>query len=152
MQRVGVISDTHGLLRPHAVAALEGVELILHAGDVGKPEVLEQLERLAPVRAVRGNVDVGPWADQLPIQTEIRLEQAVVAVVHVRSRLNVDPVAAGYAAVLFGHSHKPLIETVDGVLYFNPGAAGPRRFRLPTTLGELLIDGPRVEARLVELL
>ncbi len=151
MKRVGVISDTHGLLRPEAVAALAGVDLILHAGDVGEPGILRELERIAPVRAVRGNVDRGPWAERLPRETEVRLGDHTLLMIHVRQALDLDPAAAGYAAVVFGHTHEPLIERHGGVLYFNPGAAGPRRFRLPVTVGELRIEDGRLEASFREL-
>jgi uncharacterized protein len=125
---VGVISDTHGLLRPEAVDALRGVELILHAGDVGKPEVLDELRRLAPTFVVRGNVDHGDWASQLPVSKIVEVGGRSFYMLHDIGELDLDPPTAGFAAVIFGHSHQPLIETRDGVLFLNPGSAGPRRF------------------------
>src|SRR5437868_5506416 len=126
---VGVISDTHGLLRPEAVAALRGSDHILHAGDVGGPEVLAALRVLAPLTVVRGNNDRGPWAEALPHDTLIELAGASIYLLHDRAELDLDPRAAGIAAVVCGHSHKPLQEERAGVLHFNPGSAGPRRFR-----------------------
>ncbi len=135
---VGIISDTHGLLRPEALAALAGVELILHAGDVGAPTVLRGLERIAPVRAVRGNNDKGGWASRLPL-------------LHDLHELAVDPAAEGYAVVVSGHSHQPLIRRDGDVLYVNPGSAGPRRFRLPITLARMRVEDGRPEAEIIEL-
>ena len=134
MTLIGVISDTHDLLRPEALDALSGSELIIHAGDVGKPEILERLREIAPVVAVRGNVDTATWAEALPETQVVRIVGRSIFVLHDRSQLVVDPVTAGYAAVVFGHSHQALVETSDGVLYLNPGSAGPRRFRLPITV------------------
>ena len=138
IRRIGLISDTHGLLRPEAVRALEGSELIVHAGDVGAPAVLDELRRIAPVVAVRGNVDRGEWADALP---GTAVAGPGIFVLHDVHDLRVDPVAAGYRAVVSGHSHKPSLTRRGGVLYVNPGAAGPRRFRLPVTLAILEIGG-----------
>lgn len=148
---VGVISDTHGLLRPEAVRALHGAELILHAGDVGSPEVLRGLEAMAPVVAVRGNNDHGPWADTLPLADAIEIGGSTVYMLHDVNELDLDPRAAGFAVVIAGHSHRPLCETRDGVLFFNPGSAGPRRFRLPISLGELRISDRAVEGVLKTL-
>ena len=138
---VGVISDTHGLLRPEAAAALAGVSLILHAGDVGRPDVLDRLADIAPVRAVRGNVDVGPWAEGLPADDVITVAGRRLYLVHNVADRDPDR-SAGCDAVVFGHSHKPESTVVDDMLWFNPGSAGPRRFRLPVVLGFLRI-GPR---------
>ncbi|SFP43334.1 hypothetical protein SAMN04488047_106150 [Tranquillimonas alkanivorans] len=130
--RIGVISDTHGLLRPEALAALEGVAHILHAGDVGKPGILEALEEIAPVTAIRGNVDTAPWAAALPDTVTVKLGGRRFHMLHDVKELTAPP--PGADAVIFGHSHKPGAEARDGVLYLNPGSAGPRRFRLPVTL------------------
>jgi putative phosphoesterase len=148
MQHIGVISDTHGLLRPQAVAALRGSPLILHAGDVGAPEILDALRAIAPVHAVRGNVDTGEWARRLPETEIIEVGQCRVLILHDLQALALDPRAAGIAAVIAGHSHQPKIETRDGVLYFNPGSAGPRRFRLPVSIGRLTVSGTQVRAEI----
>ncbi len=145
-RHVGLISDTHGLLRPEAVRALEGSELIVHAGDVGKPEVLEALRRVAPVVAVRGNVDRGEWAEALP--ETARIEPGIY-VLHDATTLAIDPAAEGVRAVVSGHSHKPSCVERGGVLYVNPGAAGPRRFRLPVTVARL--DAVEWRAEIVRL-
>jgi uncharacterized protein len=136
---IGVISDTHSLLRPQAVRALKGVELIIHAGDIGGPEVLAALERIAPVEAVRGNIDSGQWAGKLPRTRILEVGGMHLFVLHELPRLDLDPAAAGLAAVIYGHSHRPHLESRDGVLYLNPGSAGPRRFTLPVTLAQLRI-------------
>jgi putative phosphoesterase len=141
---LGVISDTHGLLRPEAVEALRGSDMIVHAGDVGSPDVLRGLEALAPVIAVRGNNDHGPWADELPLTTDFELGGASIYVVHDIQALDLEPRAAGHSVVIAGHSHRPRSEERDGVLFFNPGSAGPRRFRLPISLGHIVIEGSRV--------
>jgi putative phosphoesterase len=148
---IGVISDTHGLLRPEAVAALRGVEAILHAGDVGAPEVLERLAEVAPVTAVRGNNDGAPWAETLPATDVLEIDGAVLYVLHDVKELDLDPEAAGFAAVIAGHSHQPRVEERAGVLYFNPGSAGPRRFRLPVTVGRLTVERGRVRGRILDL-
>ena len=139
MIRVGVISDTHGLLRPEAVGALRGCDRILHAGDVGRPEVLDGLRALAPVRAVRGNVDRGPLA-ALPRYELIRIGDAWIYLHHGHEELDIDPEAAGVQAVIAGHSHRPADEERGGVRYLNPGSAGPRRFSLPVALAILDVD------------
>jgi len=151
MRAIGVVSDTHGLLRPEALAALRGSELIIHAGDVGRAGILEPLAEIAPVRAVRGNVDRGAWAEDLPEREVVELEQHRIYVLHDLGELEFDPAAAGFHAVICGHSHRPKIETKEGVLYFNPGSAGPRRFDLPITVGQLRISGGKVQARIIEL-
>ena len=142
MLRIGLISDTHGLLRPEAVSFLRGSNFIVHAGDVGDPKVIETLESLAPVTVVRGNNDKGPWADAIAV---------FIYVLHDIADLDLDPSAAGFRVVVFGHSHRPSSETRDGVLYVNPGSAGPRRFRLPICVGELQIADGSITARSVEL-
>lgn len=149
--RIGLISDTHGLVRDEALAALSGCRHIIHAGDIDRPEVLENLRRIAPVTAVRGNNDKGPWAKSLPEYDVIEFGTVAVYVRHDQSELDIDPLAAGFRVCVFGHSHKPVVESREGVLYVNPGSAGPRRFKLPVAVGELLICGDRVEARIIEL-
>lgn len=149
--RIGVISDTHGLLRPEALEALRGVEHIIHAGDVGDPGILKELSEIAPVTAVRGNVDVGPWADALPETEVLEAGGASIYVIHNLDKLDLKAEAAGLTAVIYGHSHVPRQEMKNGVLYFNPGSAGPRRFRLPISVGRLRVEGSRVEAEIVKL-
>jgi putative phosphoesterase len=150
--RVGLISDTHGKLRPEALAALRGCETILHAGDIGRPEVLDGLRTLTPhVVAVRGNVD-GEWAKGLPELTEVEIAGRRILVLHELKQLDIEPRAAGIDVVVSGHSHRPRIERRDGVLYVNPGSAGPRRFRLPVALARLEVSSTRLEAAIVELL
>jgi putative phosphoesterase len=151
MQRVGVLSDTHGLLRPEAVIFLRGCDRIVHGGDIGRSEILEELRSLAPVTAVRGNNDRGVWADQLHETQVLEVDAVLLYVVHDLARLDSDPAAAGFRVVISGHSHKPRMEKRDGVLYFNPGSCGPRRFKLPVSVGELTIDGDELSGRLVEL-
>jgi len=148
MAQIGLISDTHGLLRPEAVCALAGSQLIIHAGDVGRPEVLDELRRIAPVVAVRGNVDRGAWAGALP---ETAVVDPGIYVLHNLHDLKLDA-AAGCRAVISGHSHKPSENMRDGVLYLNPGAAGPRRFRLPVTVARLYTGGAQWTIEFVDLL
>jgi putative phosphoesterase len=149
--RVGVISDTHGLLRPEAVAALKGSHVIVHAGDVGRPEVLDRLNEIAPTYAVRGNIDTEAWAMRLPATEAVKVGSLLLWVLHNAAELDLDPVAAKIAAVICGHSHEPSIETLNGVLYLNPGSAGPRRFRLPVTVARLSIKGTIINPEIVEL-
>jgi uncharacterized protein len=149
--RVGLISDTHGLLRPEAVEALRGSDFIVHAGDVGDAAILEHLARIAPVTAVRGNVDSGYWARVLPETAILQVGEAFIYVLHDLAALDLDPVAAGFHAVVHGHSHRPSQEVREGVLIINPGSAGPRRFSLPVSAGELLISGCQVTPRLFDL-
>jgi hypothetical protein len=149
--KLGVISDTHRLIRPEALAALEGSALIIHAGDVGSPEVLEALEKIAPVHAIRGNIDTAPWARHLPEQREVPIENARIWVLHDLHQLALDPAAAGYRAVISGHSHQPGIEQNGRVLYLNPGSAGPRRFRLPVSLARCEVRDGEIRAELIEL-
>ena len=141
---LGVISDTHGLLRPEAVEALQGSDLIVHAGDIGSPDVLRGLHDIAPVVAVRGNNDRGPWAEKIPLVETLEVGRAALYVLHDVNELDLDPRAAGFAVVVAGHSHQPRSEERDGVLFFNPGSAGPRRFRLPISVGRIVIEGSRV--------
>ncbi|MBV8857673.1 MAG: metallophosphoesterase family protein [Acidobacteria bacterium] len=149
---VGVISDTHGLLRREAVEALKGSELIIHAGDVGGPEVLLELGRVAPVVAVRGNNDRGAWAEALAEYEAVEIDKSFVYVLHDLKELDIAPAAAGFRVVVSGHSHKPLVEERRGVLYLNPGSAGPRRFRLPVTVARLKFNGGDASAEIINLL
>jgi uncharacterized protein len=148
----GIISDTHGLIRPEALQALAGVDLIIHAGDVGKPEVLEALNGIAPVFAIKGNVDTGQWAEVLPAERTVEVDSNRMFVLHNLNDLNFDPEARNYAAVISGHSHKPYWEFRGGVLYLNPGSAGPRRFRLPVSVARIRISGGRLEPEIVNLI
>ena len=150
-RRIGLISDTHGLLRPEAVEALRGSEFIVHAGDIGAAAILDRLSGIAPVTAVRGNNDTGPWAATLNEVEILKIDDAIICVVHDLAQLDIDPAAAGFHAVVSGHSHRPAIRDRDGVLYANPGSAGPRRFSLPVSVGSLVVAGARVRARLVTL-
>ena len=150
--RVGVISDTHGLLRPRALEALAGSALILHAGDIGNRAVLDALGAIAPVHAVRGNNDRGDWAAALPETLSVSLGPIRLWMLHDLKALDMDPAAAGFAAVVAGHSHKPQVTWRDGVLLLNPGSAGPRRFKLPISVARLELDGDGgVDARIVLL-
>lgn len=148
---IGVISDTHGLLRPEAIVALKDCELIVHAGDVGDPQILERLRAIAPTHAVRGNVDAGTWANALPLTEVVDVGALQLYVLHNLSDLDLDPKAAGFTAVISGHTHRPLAEVRDDVLYLNPGSAGPRRFTLPIALARLHVDGSRLSHEIVEL-
>jgi len=149
--RVGLISDTHGLLRPEALAFLAGSDHIVHAGDICEPGVLDALAAIAPVTAVRGNNDRGAWAERLRETELVQAGEVWLYAIHDRAQIDIDPVAAGVGVVVFGHSHRPSVEERDGVLYVNPGSAGPRRFRLPISVGELTVLGRSVSARTVEL-
>ena len=151
MALVGVISDTHGLVRPQALAALAGVDHIIHAGDIGGPEVLTALRALAPVTAVRGNNDQQPWADAIRERETITLGSVTIHVLHDVKELDLDPATSGVHAVIAGHSHRPRIERRDGVLFLNPGSAGPRRFTLPVAVARLRVEPGRLEAEIVEL-
>jgi putative phosphoesterase len=148
---VGLIADTHGLLRLEALEALKGVNIIIHAGDVGRAEILEMLKGLAPVRAVRGNVDCGAWAKELPKDELVEVGEIGIYVYHGHEELGLDPKAAGYQVVVSGHSHKPATTEKKGVLYLNPGSAGPKRFRLPVTVMRLYIAGKYLRPELVQL-
>ncbi len=149
---IGVISDTHGLLRPEAVEALRGSEHIIHAGDVGDPAILEELKKIAQVTAVRGNVDKGAWARKLPETEVVEVGGVSIYVLHDISQLDLKPEAAGLTAVIYGHSHVPKQETRGGVLYFNPGSAGPRRFKLPVCVGRLSVGDGKVRGEILEIL
>ena len=148
---IGVISDTHGLVRPEVIEALRGVELIIHAGDIGRPEVLTALQAVAPVVAVRGNVDRGEWARKLPVTEVVAIGHILLYVLHDVHQLDLDPAAAGFRAVIGGHSHRPSVEERNGVLFLNPGSAGPRRFKLPVGVALLHLKGNSLKAELVEL-
>ncbi len=148
---LGIISDTHGLLRPEAVEALLGPDCILHAGDVGDPEILETLTQIAPVTAIRGNIDTAPWAKALPVTEVVEASGVSIYMLHDISKLDLKPEAAGFRVVIYGHSHQPKIEERNGVLYFNPGSAGPRRFNSPVSVGKLMIKAVKERAELVQL-
>ena len=148
---IGVISDTHGLLRLEAIEALTGCDLIVHAGDVGEPHVLAGLRSVAPTFAVRGNNDRGPWAERLSISEVVEAGSHLVYVIHELAALGLDPAAAGFSVVVTGHSHLPHVEQREGVFYLNPGSAGPRRFKLPVAVAKLHIDGTRIEPEILEL-
>ena len=148
---VGIISDTHGLLRPEAVVALRGSQIILHAGDVGDSEILERLRNIAPTVAVRGNIDTAPWANALPMTEVVEIGDLEFYMLHDLSALDLNPRTAGFAAVISGHTHRPVADVRDGVLYLNPGSAGPRRFTLPIAVARLQIDGATLSHEIVEL-
>ena len=152
MFRVGLVSDTHGLLRPQARSFLLGSHHIIHAGDIGDPAILEQLAAMAPLTVVRGNNDKGVWADSLQEVAIVRLEQVLICVIHDINELDVNPETAALRVIVSGHSHKPSAQERNGVLLVNPGSAGPRRFKLPIAAGELIIAGEAVSARTVDLM
>ena len=151
MLRVGLISDTHGLLRPEATAFLAGSDHIVHAGDVGDPAILDALAAIAPLTVVRGNVDTDAWARRLPETARVALGGVTIYTLHDLAALDMKPHAHGIRVVVYGHSHKPSAAERDGVLYVNPGSAGPRRFKLPISAAELLIDGGSVTAHIREI-
>jgi len=146
-----VVSDTHGLLRPEALRALRGTEHIIHAGDVGDPKILDQLAEIAPVTAIRGNIDKAAWARKLAETEVVELGGVSIYVLHDLARLDLKPEAAGFKVVISGHSHVPKSETRNGVLYFNPGSAGPRRFKLPVCVGKLIVQEKRVRGEIVTI-
>lgn len=148
---IGVIADTHGLLRPEVLQALRHADQILHAGDVGSPEILERLRDLAPVTAVRGNVDGSAWAIALPETEVVEIGGVSIYILHDINKLDLNPQAAGFGVVVYGHSHQPKIEKKNRVLYFNPGSAGPRRFQLPVSVGKLVIKDGELRAEVIEL-
>jgi putative phosphoesterase len=149
--RVGVISDTHGLLRPQALQFLQGCDSIIHCGDICERRVIDELSRIAPVAAVRGNNDRGDWARALPDSELLRIGEIFIYAIHDLSLIDIDPKTSGVSVVLCGHSHKPHIEQRDGVTYLNPGSAGPRRFKLPISVAELIVKGAEFTARIAEL-
>ncbi|TRO23147.1 metallophosphoesterase [Ectopseudomonas mendocina] len=149
--RIGLIADTHNLLRPEALAALQGVDHLIHAGDIGGPHILAELQRIAPLSVVRGNNDQDAWADTIPKRLRLTFGGVTLHVLHDLKQLDTDPAAQGVNVVIAGHSHKPQHELRDGVLYLNPGSAGPRRFKLPIGVGILHIENGRVQAELITL-
>jgi putative phosphoesterase len=151
MARIGLISDTHGLLRPEALAFLQGCDHIIHGGDIGDAQILKRLSALAPVTAVRGNNDRGPWAARVAQTELVRIGEIFIYALHDLAQLDIEPKAAGVDVIVSGHSHRPLVDHRDGVLYVNPGSAGPRRFTLPISAAELVVAGRSVSARLVQL-
>ncbi len=151
MLTVGLISDTHGLLRPEALAALEGCDHLIHGGDIGNAAILDTLRAIAPLTVVRGNNDTGAWAEGIPASAVLELEAVTIYAVHDLNTMTIDPAAQGVRVVVSGHSHRPAVQERDGVLYVNPGSAGPRRFSLPVSLAHLTVDGGKASARLVDL-
>jgi len=149
--RIGVISDTHGLLRPEALAQLQGSDHIVHGGDIGNQAILDQLAAIAPLTVVRGNNDRGPWADAVPETARLDLGAVSIYAIHDIATVPINLAAAGIRVLVTGHSHRPLAQWRDGILYLNPGSAGPRRFSLPISLAELLVDGDTVTARIIAL-
>ncbi len=148
---IGIISDTHGLLRPEALAALRGSDYIIHAGDIGDPAILEKLAEIAPVTAIRGNVDREDWAKKIPSTDLLEIAGVSIYILHNLAELDLKPEVAGFEVVVYGHSHVPKQQTKNGVLYFNPGSAGPRRFRLPVTIGRLRVKDGKASAEIVEI-
>ena len=148
---IGVISDTHGLLRPESLAALQGSDYIIHAGDIGDPVILDKLEEIAPVTAVRGNVDHGAWTRTIPATNVLQIGEISIYVLHNLQELDLKPEAAKFAAVVYGHSHVPKQERKNGVLYFNPGSAGPRRFKMPVSVGSIPIEHNKIDAKILPL-
>jgi len=151
MTNIGVISDTHGLLRPQAVEVLRGSAHILHAGDIGARDVLEKLKSIAPVTAVRGNVDREVWAREIPQTQVVEIEGVSIYILHILAELDLKPEAAGFGVVVYGHSHQPSQSVKRGVLYFNPGSAGPRRFKLPVSVGKLVIENGSVRGEIINI-
>lgn len=149
--RIGVISDTHGLLRPEALAALRGSDYIIHAGDIGDPAILKELAKIAPVTAIRGNVDRDAWAKKVPATNVLQVDDLSIYVLHNLNQLDLKPEAAGVGVVVYGHSHVAKQELKNGVLYFNPGSAGPRRFRLPVSVGRLTVVDGKVSGLIIEI-
>ena len=151
MMRIGIISDTHGLLRPEAIKHLVGTDHIIHAGDIGAPEVIEGLRRIAPTTAIRGNIDTGEWAMDYPDTELVALGGRALYVLHNLKEIKLDPAASGIDVIISGHSHRPKIETKNGVLYLNPGSAGPRRFKLPIALAILALSDRAILPRILEI-
>jgi uncharacterized protein len=149
---IGVISDTHGLLRPEALAALRGSDYIIHAGDIGDPAILTRLTEVAPVTAIRGNVDRDSWPKKVPVTNVLEVPGLSIYVLHNLNELDLKPEAGGFGVVVCGHTHVAKTEMKNGVLYFNPGSAGPRRFRLPVTVGRLQVKGGRAFATIIEIM
>ena len=148
---IGVISDTHGLMRPEALDALKDADLIIHAGDIGRDIILDELKSIAPVIAVRGNMDREGWAYQLPFTETVEIKDTLIYVMHELNRIDLDPETSGIRVIISGHTHKPAIVKQDGILFVNPGSAGPRRFRLPVSVALLTVNKKQVRAKIVEL-
>jgi putative phosphoesterase len=151
MHKIGIISDTHGMLRPEIAAAFAGVELIIHAGDIGSLLVMMELKKIAPVTAVYGNTDKASWTQELPASAVVTVGDIQLYVLHNLAELDLDPAAAGFAAVIYGHTHKQTQETRGGVLYFNPGSAGPRRSSLPASVGLITIENSSIHGEIISL-
>lgn len=151
MKRIGVISDTHGLLRPEARERLLGSDFIVHGGDIGDQAILDALRAIAPLTVVRGNNDRGPWAEAVPETDVLKVGPVGIFAIHDIGTLRIDPAELGMQVLVYGHSHKPLVEHRNGVLYLNPGSAGPRRFKLPVSVARLTVDGTNVSAEILEL-
>jgi uncharacterized protein len=149
--RIGIISDTHGLLRPEAIRQLAGADHIIHAGDIGAPEVIEGLRRIAPTTAIRGNIDVGEWAKDYPDSELVVLGGRSLYVLHNLKEIKLDPAASGFDVIISGHSHRPKIETTNGVLYVNPGSAGPRRFKLPIAVAIVTLSDRAIRPQILEI-
>ena len=148
---IGIISDTHGLVRPEVAEAFSGVDLILHAGDIGTTEVMEELRSIAPIMAVRGNNDKGTWANAIPETEVVQIGSVRIYMLHDLKGIDLNPAARGFQVVISGHSHRPSIETRDAVLFLNPGSAGPRRFKLPISVARLTVDGSAVNGEIIDL-
>jgi uncharacterized protein len=151
MRKIGVISDTHGLMRPQALQALQGVEHIIHAGDLGSLAVIDELRKIAPVTAIRGNVDGADWASEFSTTAVVESDGLFIYVIHNLKDIDLDPLAAGFSAVIYGHSHIPAQEVHHGILYFNPGSSGPARFHLQPSVGFLLISGGQISCEIITL-
>ncbi len=150
--KIGVISDTHGLLRAEAIAALQGSDYIIHAGDIGDSGILATLTTIAPVTAIRGNTDHEAWARKIPTTDLLEVGDVSIYILHNLAQLDLKPEAAGFSVVVYGHTHKPEQETKNDVLYFNPGSAGPKRFKLPVTLGRLVVEGHTVRGEILQII
>jgi uncharacterized protein len=150
--KIGVISDTHGLLRPEALVALRDCDRIIHAGDIGDPQILTALASIAPLTAIRGNTDHEPWAREIPPTNVLEVENVSIYILHNLAELDLQPEAAGFAAVIHGHSHAPKLETKNGVMYFNPGSAGPKRFKLPVSVGRLMVERGAVRGEILQII
>lgn len=151
-KRIGIISDTHGLLREEAVHALKGSDIIIHAGDIGSPGIIKELSRIARVAAVRGNVDRGEWAEELPVKQLIEFEGLHIYVIHDIKQIDIDPAASGAGIVIYGHSHKPVEKREEGIIYVNPGGAGPKRFNLPISVAAIKKTGSEIKVEFINLI
>lgn len=151
LSKIGILSDTHGLLRPEVVSAISDCDMIIHAGDVGDPSILEKLEKIAPVHAVKGNMDQGEWAETLPLTEVVEVHKHFVYILHEIVDLDLDPAAGKFEMVIFGHSHKAELKEKKSVLYLNPGSAGPRRFTLPVTIAKVIVSSDRLIPEIISL-